>query len=172
MLNCQVHYIIIDKLFLRFSKYVKYMFLNITGAVMISHILPIDILLRLQVSIEVSDRWNRFWADSKVLLNFQLYYIINCERFFFLSSVWSRCFWASQILWWFLTSCLWTFYYDCKSLLKSQVDGIDVWDDLNVVLNCQVYYIIIKKFSFCSASVWSRWFWASQIRWWLLTSSL
>ena len=60
VLNFQVYYRIIYKPFLRFSKCVKYLFLNMTGSLMISHILPIDILLQLQVSIEVSDRWNRF----------------------------------------------------------------------------------------------------------------
>ena len=59
MLSSKISYRAVSELFRQFSKYVKKMFLSITDSVMIFHILSIDILLRLQVSVEVSGRWNR-----------------------------------------------------------------------------------------------------------------
>ena len=38
VLNCQIPYIAVNKLFLQFSMFMKYMFLSITDSVMISHI--------------------------------------------------------------------------------------------------------------------------------------
>ena len=30
-------------------------------------------------------------------------------------------------------------------MLKSQVDGIDVKDDLNVILDCQIHYTVVNS---------------------------
>ena len=54
LLNCEINSVIVNKLFLHFSKCVKKMFLSITDSVMISHIYLIDFLLRLRVSVEGS----------------------------------------------------------------------------------------------------------------------
>ena len=55
---------------------------------------------------------------------------LSLNFFFCLSSVCGRCFWASHILWWILTSCEETFCFDGKPLLEFYLDGIVVLDDL------------------------------------------
>ena len=62
--------------------------------------------------------------------NIRFIIMLSLNFFFCLSSVRGRCFWASQILWWILTSSEQKFCFDCKPLLESYVDGIDNLDDL------------------------------------------
>ena len=64
-------------------------------------------------------------------------------------SVWSRCFWASQILWWILTSSEYTHFCKINSLPESQFDRLDVWNDLNLLFNCQINYLAAKNL-FCN----------------------
>ena len=61
-----------------------------------------------------------------------------------LTSVWSRCFWASQILWWILTSSEDTFCGNVNTLLKFFFDGSEVWKNLNVPQNCHIYYAVFN----------------------------
>ena len=58
---------------------------------------------------------------------------------FVLWSVWSRCFWASQILWWILTSTECTICCSSKHLMNSQLNTIHVWNVFNDLLNCLTY---------------------------------
>ena len=37
------------------------------------------------------------------------------------------------------------FCRDGKSLLKTQVNGKDVLDDVNVLLKCCIYYLVVNK---------------------------
>ena len=111
------------------------------------------------------------WDDKNVFLNCQTYYTVVKIIFFSLTRVGSRCFWASQNLWWILTCSWWSFCCDCNPLQESQIDGIDVWDDKNVLLNCQTYYTVAKIIFFSLTRVGSRCFWASQNLWWILTCS-
>ena len=37
------------------------------------------------------------------------------------------------------------FYCDCRSPLKSHIDEINVLDDLNVLLNSHIYYIVVNN---------------------------
>ena len=57
-----------------------------------------------------------------------------------LSSVWSRCFWASQILWWILTSTECTICCSSMHRMNSKLSTIHVWNVFNVLLNGQTYY--------------------------------
>ena len=59
---------------------------------------------------------------------------------FVLWSVWSRCFWASQILWWILTSTECTICCSSKHLMNSQLNTIHVWNVFNGILNGLTYY--------------------------------
>ena len=58
--------------------------------------------------------------------------------------MWSRCLWASQILWWILTSSGWRLLCYWKSLLSSHFDWIKVLDFLNVLLNFQIYCLVVN----------------------------
>ena len=58
-----------------------------------------------------------------------------------LSSVWSRLFWASKILWWILTSIECTICWNSMQLMNSQLNIIHVWNVCNVLLKGQTYYI-------------------------------
>ena len=57
----------------------------------------------------------------------------------------STCFWASQILWWILTSSESTHFCKINSLLESQFDRINVWNDLNLLFNCRINYLAAKN---------------------------
>ena len=37
------------------------------------------------------------------------------------------------------------FCCDCRSPLKSHIDGLDVLDYLKVLLNCQIYYLVFNN---------------------------
>ena len=68
-----------------------------------------------------------------------------------------RCSLASQILWWILTSIKLIFFDMCQVLMKSQTYSIDVtW----------LMDSFIKLPFSCK-----RWFWPSQILWWILIST-
>ena len=107
------------------------MFLSIPDSVMNYHILWRDVLFWRQASARVLPRWNSCFKRFKTLcwiVRFTIKLWLNC--FFCLSSVCGRCFWASQILWWIRTSSKQTFSCDCKSLLFTYLDRIDVLNDL------------------------------------------
>ena len=88
-------------------------------------------MFRLQASPGVLPRWNSCFRRFKMLCWIVRFIVMLSLKFFFcLSSVRGRCFWASQILWWILTSSEQKFWYDCKPLLESYLDGIDNLDDL------------------------------------------
>ena len=90
---------------------------------------------------------------------------------FVLSTVWSRCFWASQNLWWFLTSTECTICCNSMQLMNSQWNTIHV---LNVLTFYWIVWLITMlsiNLRFVLSTVWSRCFWASQILWWILTST-
>ena len=86
-------------------------------------------------------------------------------------SVWSRCFWASKILWWILTSSESTICFKFNSLLESHFDRIDVWNDLNLLFNFQINYLAAKNLFLNCYKCLKYMFWASQILWWIVTSS-
>ena len=71
----------------------------------------------------------------------------SCQKSF--SSVhqmfWSRCFWASQTLWWQLASSDSTFCCKFNSLLDSHIDEMHVWNDLNGLWKCQIYHSVAKN---------------------------
>ena len=52
MLNCQIHFVVHNNLFLQFSMCKKYIFLSITDSLKISYMKSIDILLQLQSLLE------------------------------------------------------------------------------------------------------------------------
>ena len=97
--------------------------------------------------------------------------ILSMKLRFVLWSVWSRCFWASQILWWILTSTECTICCSSMHLMNSQLNTIHIWNDLTFYW--MVWLITMLSMNFCIAlsSVWSRCFWASQMLWWILTST-
>ena len=86
-------------------------------------------------------------------------------------SVLSRCFWASKILWWILTSSESTLCCKFHSLLESRFDRIYVWNDLNLLFNCQITYIEDKNLFLNCYKCLKYMFWASKILWWIVTSS-
>ena len=63
-LNCHIYYIVVNKVFLQFTKCEKYIFLKITDSVMNSHIYCIDVLLDVQMSDDVSLPWNGCFRSS------------------------------------------------------------------------------------------------------------
>ena len=73
----------------------------------------IDVLDDLKCSVELSDFFIK----------------LSLKFFFRLSTVCGRCFRASQILWWILTSSEQKFCFDYKPLLEFYLNGIDVWDN-------------------------------------------
>ena len=98
--------------------------------------------------------------------------MLSLNFFFCLSSVRGRCFWASQILWWILTSSEQKFCFDCKPLLEFYLDGIVLLDETKCsVVLLDLLSQLSLNFFFCLSSVRGRCFWASQILWWILTSS-
>ena len=88
-----------------------------------------------------------------------------------LSSVWSRCFWASQILWWILTSTECTICCSSKHLMNSQLNTIMFGMFLTVYWMVWLITMLSLNLWIALSSVWSRCFWASQILWWILTST-
>ena len=117
------------------------MFLSIPDPVMNSHIYWIDVLMRLQVSVEVSlwlkicfRRFKRPLEYSDTLLSSQWSFSSAYN------SKWSRCFWASQILW-----CGWRLLCDWKSLLRSEFDWIEILDVLNFLLNIQIDCWVVNQ---------------------------
>ena len=107
------------------------MFLSIPDSVMNSHILWRDVLFWRQASARVLPRWNSCFKRFKSLCWIVRFIIMLSLNFFFcLSSLRGRCFWSSQILWWIPTSSEQKFCFDCKPLLESYLDGINVLDDL------------------------------------------
>ena len=101
-----------------------------------------------------------------------LFIKLSLNFFFCLSSVRGRCFWASQILWWILTSSEQKFCFDCKPLLEFYLDGIVLLDETKCsVVLLDLLSQLSLNFFFCLSSVRGRCFWASQILWWILTSS-
>ena len=67
--------------------------------------------------------------------------LLSLNLWIALSSVWSRCFWASHILWWILTSTECTICWNSMQLMNSQLNTIHVWNVFNVLLNGLTYYI-------------------------------
>ena len=85
----------------------------------------------LQASPGVLPRWNKCFRRFKMLCWMVRFIVkLSLNFFFCLWSVRGRCFWASQILWWTLTSSERKFCFDCKPLLESYLDGIAVLSDL------------------------------------------
>ena len=62
-----------------------------------------------------------------------------------LSSVWSRWFWASKILWWILTSIECTICCSCMHLMNSQLSTIHVWNVCSVLFNGRTYYNALNE---------------------------
>ena len=71
--------------------------------------------------------------------------MLSMSLWIVLSSVWSRCFWASQNLWWFLTSTECTICCSSMHLMNSQLNTIHVWNVFNVLLNCLTYYNALNE---------------------------
>ena len=90
---------------------------------------------------------------------------------FVLSSVWSRCFWASQILWWILTSTECPIC--CSSMHLMNSNWIQFMFEMFLTFYWMLWLITMLSLNLWIAlsSVWSRYFWASQILWWILTST-
>ena len=65
-----------------------------------------------------------------------------------LSSVWSRFFWAFQILWWILTSTECTICCSLMHLMNSQLNTIHVW-------NIFAFYWIVWLITMLSMNLWS-----------------
>ena len=115
---------------------------------------------------------NRLLDDLKCSVELSdLFIKLSLNFFFCLSSVRGRCFWASQILWWILTSSEQKFCFDCKPLLESYLDGIDNADDLK----CSVELSdLLSSCHWTFSSVYKAWegdVFEQQILWWILTSS-
>ena len=121
------------------------MFLIIPDSVMNSHIYWMKAFIRLEVSIEVSLWFYRCFKHFKRSAEFS-YLLLSSQWYFFsgYNSKWSRCFWASQILRWILTSSGWRLLCDLMSLLSSQFDWINVLDILKVLLNFQIYCLVVN----------------------------
>ena len=83
--------------------------------------------------------------NLKILLNCRIYDAVVNSFSFSLTTVWSRCFSSSQILWWILTSIEWTFSSNLNSLVRSFVDGINVLDDVNMLLNCHFFNPVVNS---------------------------
>ena len=121
------------------------MFLIITDSVMDSHMKWVEAFLQLKLSVADSRKGNKVLDDLKMLLNCRIYdAVINSFSFIF-TTVWSRCFWWSQILWWILTSSQETFSCKLNSLLQSHVDWRNVLDDVNMLLNCHNDFSVLNS---------------------------
>ena len=98
------------------------------------------------------------WSHTLIEYMFQTFYmslefpdLLLSSQWYFLSaynsknnSKWNRCFWASQILRWILTSSGWSHLCDWKSLLRSHFDWIDALYVLNVLLNFHIYCSVVN----------------------------
>ena len=95
-------FLLINGQFHQFTCSLYKMFLSITDSVMISHIFLMDLILHSQVSIKLIlvDICKFLMTSNTYSIDFSwsMDYSIN------LHVPYTRCFWASQILWWFLTS--------------------------------------------------------------------
>ena len=80
-----------------------------------------------------------------MLLNCRIYDAVGNSFSFSLTTVWSKWFWLSQILWWILTSIEWTFSNNLSSLFLSFVDGINVLDNVNMLLNCHIFNPVVNS---------------------------
>ena len=121
------------------------MFLIITDSVMNSHMKWVEAFLQLKLSVADSRKGNKVLDDLKMLLNCRIYDAVINSFFFILTTVWSRCFWSSQILWWILTSSQETFSCKLNSLLQSHVDWRNVLDDVNMLLNCHNDFSVLNS---------------------------
>ena len=96
--------------------------------------------MRLEVSVEFSIWLNKCFRRFKRPLEFSDLLLSSLWSFSSAyNSKWSRCFWASQILW-----CGWRLLYEWKSLLRSQFDWRYVLDVLNVLLNILIYCLVFN----------------------------
>ena len=91
-------------------------------------------------------KWIPNWIQFMFEMYSTIYWIVwlikmlSMNLRFVLWSVWSRCFWASQILWWILTSTECTICCSSKHLMNSQLNTIHVWNVCNGILNGLTYY--------------------------------
>ena len=121
------------------------MFLIITDSVMDSHMKWVEAFLQLKLSVADSRKGNKVLDDLKMLLNCRIYDAVINSFSFILTTVWSRCFWSSQILWWILTSSQETFSCKLNSLLQSHVDWRNVLDDVNMLLSCHNDFSVLNS---------------------------
>ena len=110
-----------------------------------SHMKWVEAFLQLKLSVADSRKWNKVLDDLKMLLNCRIYDAVINSFSFILTTVWSRCFWSSQILWWILTSSQETFSSKLNSLLQSHVDWRNVLDDVNMLLNCTIDFAVLNS---------------------------
>ena len=94
--------------------------------------------------IHISMEWMLKWFKRSVEVS---HLSFSCQKSF--SSVhqmfWSRCFWASQTLYWLLTSSDSTFCCNFNSPLQSHFDWMDVWNDSNIQWKCHIYHWIARN---------------------------
>ena len=110
-----------------------------------SHMKWVEVFLQLKLSVADSRQWNKVLDELKMLLNCCIYDAVINSFSFILTTVWSRCFWSSQTLWWILTSSQETFSCKLNSLLQSHVDGKNVLDDVNMLLNCTIDFAVLNS---------------------------
>ena len=96
--------------------------------------------------------------------------LLSLDLWIALSSVWSRCFWASQILWSILTSTECTICCSSMHLMNSQLNIMHVWNVLTFYWMVRLIKMLLMNLCSSLSSVWSRCFWASKKMWWILTS--
>ena len=110
-----------------------------------SHMKWVEAFLQLKLSVADSRKGNKVLDDLKMLLNCRIYDAVINSFSFILTTVWSRCFWWSQILWWILTSSQETFSCKLNSLLQSHVDWRNVLDDVNMLLSCHNDFSVLNS---------------------------
>ena len=110
-----------------------------------SHMKWVEVFLQFKISVADSRQWNKVLDDLKMLLNCRIYEVVINSFSFILTTVWSRCFLSSQILWWILTSSQETFSCKLNSLLQYHVDWRNVLDDVNMLLNCHNDFSVLNS---------------------------
>ena len=121
------------------------MFLMIPDSVMNSHMKWVEVFMQLKLSVADSRQWNKVLDELKMLLNCRIYDAVINSFSFILTTVWSRCFWSSQTLWWILTSSQETFSCKLNSLLQSHVDWRNVLDNEKMPLSSQIYFSVLNS---------------------------